>query len=392
MSEQTKEFCLKPRDPLVLGDGRPLERQRSVLWPQPATLAAAVNGWGAMSPGQTGIPTLRGPLLWGPVDKGGNKFGLWVPPPADVRVREGVDAVEWLPAKPTAATHTFLPPTAPRVTFLIRPSDVDEGGAKCKPLNCPIPLTRAIDWSLAQGSTVDERVWTDSAEGANEREAQAVRRWKIEERRIHVVRDDERGTAVAGGLFRTAGTRLPERFSYCFSLRGGRPLLAGASEGRMVQLGGESRMADLTAASDLFPIFPVEKYRQAAPLQGYLRLQLVTPGWFGDERQGIPLIEGLNKSDLRVVAACFDRYQAFSGWKHTTPRAVRRVVPAGAVYWIGQGEKGQPLERKELLDLAEALFLQPLPAGQVGSTNPARLGYNICLPGFTAASHFPADK
>jgi CRISPR-associated protein Cmr3 len=96
------------------------------------------------------------------------------------------------------------------------------------------------------------------------------------------------------------------------------------------------------------------------------------PGWLGDDLTGSP--PGLPAVRIKLTAAAVDRWQPYSGWamarKHGQ-RAIRRLVPAGAVYWFeliaGWGE-----------DIAD-LWLQPI------SDDPADRndGFGMVLPGVT---------
>jgi len=74
-----------------------------------------------------------------------------------------------------------------------------------------------------------------------------------------------------------------------------------------------------------------------------LRLLLVTPalfnegwrpGWLDEQLSGeCPTLPGLK---LKLRAAAIDRWQALSGWdiQKKKAKAVRRLVPAGSVYWF----------------------------------------------------------
>jgi hypothetical protein len=370
MDRLERDYRLMPRDPLVLGDGRPLELQRGNLWPQPATLAAALNSWGAIAYGAKGdqIPGLVGPVLVGPNPKPGEKDCLWVAPPVDVRVR-GEKGQTWVPPRLFPADCTYAPPDTFQPALLAQPME-KIGDNKLAELRNPVPLGQTLTWALGDLDSEWPVVLTEEEDRAQRT------RWDIHESRMHVVMDDASGAAMGGGLFRTAGVRLPEGFAYAFRLRGGRrPILNGAS--KMVQLGGESRQAELCEADGLFPAFDAARFQKAAPESGYLRLQLLTPGWFAGDWPTHPTWE----RGLKVVAMCLGRYQAFSGWRGDQPREVRRVVPAGSVYWIG-GADGKPLSKDCLMELAKAYWLQPIEKRAVGGAEPHRLGYGLCLPGF----------
>jgi CRISPR-associated protein Cmr3 len=68
-------------------------------------------------------------------------------------------------------------------------------------------------------------------------------------------------------------------------------------------------------------------------------------GWLPAWLDGMPIIDSppeLSGIKLRLCAAALERWQPFSGWELRTldghkggkARAVRRLVPAGSVYWF----------------------------------------------------------
>lgn len=107
-------------------------------------------------------------------------------------------------------------------------------------------------------------------------------------------------------------------------------------------LGGERRLAHWRLAQD------EQEWRCPADVADALRqtnritLTLATPavfrngwkpGWLGGDLQGSPLIAGLR---LTLVGVCIQRWRAVSGWSYKTggPKAIRRLVPAGGVYFF----------------------------------------------------------
>jgi CRISPR type III-B/RAMP module-associated protein Cmr3 len=351
-------------------------------------------------------PALRGPLL---VDE--RSKGLWVPPPADARIvapweedgsGESVKPRPWLGPRFLSAGHTFLPGAISQLTSLVKPTAKTDDRQKTSPLTAPVSLESAVDWAF------NIRVPEEPAGRAGGPWSQGG-----EESRVHVTIQDETGTAADGALFRTAALRLPPCMAYVFALEWPddirqmlalrQPLVAASIKKReganarlregVVRLGGEGRLAELlraegdddpfALASDLL----AKKLAAAELTEGYLRLQLLTPGWFPEEHPYLPALP----AGQRVVAMCADRFQSFSGWKvdnksdgAQAPRAVRRVVPAGAVYWIGDTE-GRPFDAKTLGQMIRETWLQPIQKKPLKSgVRPDHLGFGLCLSGFKA--------
>ncbi|MBP1999088.1 CRISPR-associated protein Cmr3 [Paenibacillus shirakamiensis] len=101
----------------------------------------------------------------------------------------------------------------------------------------------------------------------------------------------------------------------------------------------------------------------------YVRMMLVTPaffekgwqpGWLSEQLES-PLFQGTNVK-LRLVWACISRWQPISGWSHSTKieegreKAVRRLVPAGSVYFfeVIEGNAAQLAEHAWLHSVSDA--------------------------------------
>jgi CRISPR-associated protein Cmr3 len=116
-------------------------------------------------------------------------------------------------------------------------------------------------------------------------------------------------------------------------------------EGGLLRLGGEGRLSALEARAGAWPGLP-DKVRKAlgkSQKGQKIRLILQTPALFGkgwlpdwlDEAlQGSP--PGAEGLELKLYAAASERWQPISGWdiQAKKPKAVRRLVPAGSVYWF----------------------------------------------------------
>lgn len=362
---KAQEFTLTPHDPLVFGDGRPIDQSKPQLWPVPATLAAALNGW--IGHGQPRA-TLRGPLL-----RRGD--ALFAPPPHDAMRDPNSGA--WVGGQLERGGHRVLWPAGeqfpPLSHLLVLPDRHD--GVKLQPVSEPTPLSTLIDWAL----------------GRPMKPPAPAPQLYHEERRTHVVISSDTLSAEAGGLFDSPGVRLAEGVSFAFAWDGEMPTA------RQVTFGGDNRLSELSHASTAFTPWSAEEasYRHQMRHAAYLRVQLLTPGLF--ERDGAyPMLpawlnsKGLGKLSpdgptLRLVALHTGRLRPFSGWRHDRetgqqrPRPVRRLVPAGAVYYFGD-ERGEPLAPDLLLRCAAALWLAGLDGPNTLFT---RLGFGLALPGFT---------
>lgn len=144
----------------------------------------------------------------------------------------------------------------------------------------------------------------------------------------------------------------------------------------MVRLGGEGRMASV-ASCDGWPRLPAP-LKSALEQTNTIRLALATPalfsggwkpGWIGADLTGSP--PGFPELVLCLKAAAVTRWQALSGWDMVAkqPKAVRRLVPAGSVYWFEVVQA--PAEGWE------KIWLAPIS----DSEQDRRDGFGLALPG-----------
>ncbi|MFC5986536.1 type III-B CRISPR module-associated protein Cmr3 [Marinicrinis lubricantis] len=181
--------------------------------------------------------------------------------------------------------------------------------------------------------------------------------------RTHVSIDTASRTSMEGILFDTEALVFPED-AY---------LLAEAdlSESDIVwpkglsaihSFGGKRRLAHFSEieASDVWSC--PETILQALDGAGYIRMVLATPayftkgwlpGWLDSDLRGKPEAVGEEDIVLELKWACVPRWQPISGWSYgkREEKAVRRMVPAGSVYFF-KVERGNPRL------LAEKLWLQ----------------------------------
>lgn len=276
---------------------------------------------------------------------------------------------------PRAGEGTLTPSRA-ALPLLVDLPDRDPDAPEIKSRDLPFPM-----WPLeaALSHSLDASILISPIPGLFKEE-----RPYLPEARVHVSIDDHSGAAERDMLFTRVGVRFRDGWKIAFELEASS---AGPQAGLGV-LGGESRAVFRDVQpGPCFPAFPKQKYAAAwktmsgTATQVLLRVQLVTPGCFGGWR---PLDEGPLKG-LTLQAAMVPRYTALSGWdlQRQAPRGVRRLVPAGAVYWFAVPPTLDPVL------IAERLWKNPLPgvlpAGEQNLNLPQLDGFNQVLPGFTPA-------
>lgn len=182
------------------------------------------------------------------------------------------------------------------------------------------------------------------------------------ERRTHVGIDLATLAHCDEALFQTTGLDFGPRraaagwdeYDYGLLIRSDTAVVDGFRK-----LGGESRLAHIAALSAADDPWPTpspeleERLRQACRSGGQIRLVLLTPalfsqgwrpGWLDERLEGTPpSAPGLR---LRLIAAAIAPWQPISGWDMVAragdgsnrvtgaPKATRRLVPSGSVYWF----------------------------------------------------------
>lgn len=171
------------------------------------------------------------------------------------------------------------------------------------------------------------------------------------ETRTHVGIERTRDAAENGRLFQTAGLDLTAPQNEGGQGWKARDLafLAQSSvalQATLANFGGERRMVRVhpqTEGPSCWPALPPDMTGKIIRAGG-LKLTLVTPGIFGlgylpgwinpETLEGSP--PGTSALRLRLKAAAIERWLPVSGWdlaRHQ-PRALRKAVAAGAVYWF----------------------------------------------------------
>jgi CRISPR-associated protein Cmr3 len=363
---------LTPLAPLIVRSGRPFDGQTGAdeaRVPPPSTIAGCLRTAWARATGRSFGPELAnlevaGPLLARPTDRGG--LDVLAPKPADAHYFGHGHEAQCVRAAP---------------------GGFEDGSGSDLPQGLqPVRLIKTFQGKPSAGPAW----WTwqdllDFRQGQAPLHADLERRgWTppADDRRTHVAIDPTTLAAASGRLFQTAGLDLEatnpglskqDRPGLCLLARCAEPLPAG-----LVPLGGERRLARLEPETlDVWPTPPNGWFGQIQAAAG-LTLTLLTPacfgagyrpGWLDSDLTGTPpTAPGVR---LQLVAVASERWQPHSGWdlaRHQ-PRATRKLVAAGAVYWF------------RLLDCPDPTALAPLwLASLCDDAQDRRDGYGLVLP------------
>ena len=356
---------LTPHDPIIARDGRPFgagqgNRMRGLNWPLPSVVAGSFR---------TALVKAHPDL-----DFGGD-------------VPQRLMAIEVAGAFPTAGGELYLPAPHDCVwngdtgeIHAVKPLPIDEGGCdfpvdglrpamysddpkkpdfKPKPVPAWWPVGKLTDWLLGKPVTFDARFLNAAVQGT----------------RDHVSLDAVRGAAAEGQIFATAGlsvTHLPrfdpnnlpqDQKSKTFAERfagitlTARVTMTGQAFEHLQQLntwhplGGERRLVhwQRSEAADLWK--SPEPVRAELGNADKIRMVLATPaifehgwrpGWLDERLEGRPFDNG---PKLKLVGVNNGRWKAVSGWSLAKlkdqprgPKPIRRMVPAGGVYFFEKVE------------------------------------------------------
>jgi CRISPR-associated protein Cmr3 len=342
------------RDPLVARDGRPFgagqgNRMRSSGWLYPSVVAGSFRTMLAKQANRRFDESTQDQLLTIEVAGALPLVGeqLYLPAPNDCVLDEEGGVYRARPEEPKQGEGADWPAKG-LWPVLLYPEK------QFKPAPGPAfwPLNRYADWLT--GTTVDPR--SPDFLGA-----------ATEDQRDHVSLDPETGAASEGLLFTTTGvgwralprqgrspgpakpTGTPRR--ECFTeieLAGraenvpdwGQQALSNLSVWH--PLGGERRLAHWRTVKDEAAWQCPPALVQALGRTNRVTMTLATPatfrggwkpGWLGDDLQA-SLVSGGPR--LTLIGVCIQRWRAVSGWSYQGggPKAVRRVVPAGGVYFF----------------------------------------------------------
>jgi len=360
---------LTPHDPIIARDGRPFgagqgNRMRGLSWPLPSVVAGSFRT--ALVKAGSGLDfsgdmpqRLMAIEVAGVFPTVGSE--LYLPAPNDAVAEptedgKGIKTVYRVTPQPNNGGCDF-PDDLP-----LRPVMLSEEQAKTdfKPADVPTwwPMGRFVKWLVGEGESVTfDKAFLNSP---------------VQETRDHVSLDADRGAAAEGQLFATAGiivTHLPRFYPkniprdqkpMTFKERlaeitiSARVTINDARFGHMEgfntwhPLGGERRLVhwQRTDAPDLWTC--PDAVRSALGNATRIRMVLATPaifdhgwqpGWLDvNSLTGKPIGDG---PVLKLVGVSNARWKAVSGWSLAPPRGpkpIRRMVPAGSVYFFEKVE------------------------------------------------------
>jgi CRISPR-associated protein Cmr3 len=329
--ESSSVLALEPLAPVIVRSGRPFDGSTvsdPARLPPPSTLAGCLRTASARAKGQTFSSELFQLAVAGPLLCRGEQ--LLIPKPADAHYFGHGDEAELVRAAPRAfdeGCHADLPQGLLPVRL-------------CKSVTGKAGSGPAW-WSLEHWQAF--RSGTDIPH--SDLQAQG---WNpaLSDRRTHVAIDPDTGGASEGKLFQTEGLDLAKTLSNKGKSADAISLLARFAEplGQgLVHLGGERRLAALQPLSEsIWPQMPSD-WPDTINQLGGLSLTLVTPGlfdagyrpdWLDEDGTGCP--PGLPELRLQLCAVVCERWQPHSGWDlaKNQPRGMRKLIPAGAVYWF----------------------------------------------------------
>lgn len=344
-------WIIEPRDPLIVRDGRPFgpdpgARATTLPFPFPSTVAGGLRGVAGRTAAQSFNTALKdavlrhvevcGPLL---VElNGDNRVAHWyAPAPADAAIHE----LE-VPDEERGALLRVLPLALPVGACTNLPDSLLPIGQPGAP-DPHKPHPRAPQfWRWDAFAQWLLNAMPDSAalikEGIHALETNT---------RMHVSIVPETQTAREGFLYQTRGlefttkqdpaTKQRKRLALAAQVEttGDDERLFAHFTGGMAPLGGERRLMRWEkCASSHLPPAPEGLFAQIGA-QRACRIVLLTPAHF-DAGYAPDMATIAPDLTPTLVAAAVPRAQVVSGWDIVagTPKPTRRLVPAGAVYFV----------------------------------------------------------
>jgi len=372
-------LSITPHDPIIARDARPFGfglRMKSLDWPYPSVLAGSVrtmlgktnsNDFDDKTVAALKKVSVAGPL---PLCDG----HLYLPAPGDVLIEElhnGARRAHPLrPAKLRKGEGCNLPNQKLLPTMV--PASVE---SEFKPADS------AAFWSMEKmtawlASDAYESFDLPSTSKDDEQSSDFLD-LPAKEFRAHVGIKAESGSADDGRLFETIGLDFGANMQIAVRVDTG----AFAWKNSLHPIGGERRLAVWKAGRDPGWSCPPE-IKNAFGEKHHLRMVLATPavfsggwlpGWIDkDTLKGQP--PGASRDiTLRLVSASVGRWKPLSGWslEKGGPKPIRRLVPAGSVYFFEVTE-GNPV------DLVEPLWLRPV-SDTMGGQDYGRDGFGLAL-------------
>lgn len=375
----TMHLTITPHDPIIARDGRPFGigqgiRMRSLDWPYPSVLAGSLRTMlGKMNGGFSGedvdnlLKDLLGICIAGPLPLKDKQ--LYLPIPKDILAKEDIKKFEAIPLRPADLRDSEV---CDFPNSCLLPAMIPESYDDFKPEKLPAfwSIKKMTEW-LINPNGVNFIICRDLKEKGDDQDNGCNGKKKKEfwdndpdfleaperDERVHTGIDAKTGAAAVeeGLLFMSAGLDMST------TEKGGSIRLAARIEtdnvfkeiiGKLNEihpLGGERKLVHWSSANE--PVgwqCPTEIPSKLEELNtGKIRMVLATPaifskgwlpGWLDSETlEGIPpRLKGDQK--LKLISACTDRWRPISGWsveaKSRGPKAIRRMVPAGSVYFF----------------------------------------------------------
>ena len=346
-----------PRDPLIFRDGRPFDatpgaRARSLPFPYPTTLAGALRTreglqkYGGNFSDEI-VQVLLQRRIWGPylaeIDQQGQLRAWYVAAPQDAL---------WVKEGGAITRHWLRPMHAPGITKM--PEGLMLVGPKKHIKAKPYRQAPAFwSWEALKEWLVNPQ---DGPAVPEEIGLPAL----LQESRMHVHIDPRMQTAREGFLFQTTGLRFvfaPEGKGWTEARHLGLLVRTDAEiDDGIGYLGGERR-AVYWKEIDWQPPRPPEEVLVSAE-RGAVRMMLLTPAYFEKGYLPTSLKQAVEGVQVEVKAiALTQRAPALTGWDLRTnqEKAARRLVPAGAVYYLHL-EGPSEIRRR----FVETLWFQPV--------------------------------
>jgi CRISPR-associated protein Cmr3 len=380
----TSFLSLYPHDPIIARDGRPFgagqgHRMRSLKWPYPSVLAGSVRTLIGKCAGGTFdaklVAALKESQVAGPFPL--LEGELYFPSPLDFVLRRDPDACYAL--RPCAFKEN---------------EDWDLATAHPKLLPCMLPNSASEDFKPADPpafwSTTQFTSWLLNSDGEKfpvppegRKPASGYLPAPDTDQRMHVCIDSDSGAAKETLLYMTSGLALDPAVRLAARVRLPAPDSFPALPKDLDafhSFGGERRLVRFRAEptnSWNSPPDIVEALGKAPRVRMVLATPAIfshgwRPGWLDDALEGSPPGSGVK---LRLAGACVGRWRPVSGWsleqsatEKPGPKALRRLAPAGSVYFfdVVTGDARQ---------LAENLWLEPVS----DSAREGREGFGLAL-------------
>lgn len=353
-------LSISPHDPIIARDGRPFNagnRMKGLDWPYPSVLAGSLRTMlGKMKDGnfdKNNISALKSIIVSGPLPLYQNK--IYVPAPKDISVKEVDKKRECCAYAIRPINKTFQNKKSEGCNFPsddLRPSMLPEKVKdEFKPARIPSfwSIEAITNWLLnAEGQCFASPPDPDDIRGNLD-----FLNLPQKDSRIHVMIDPNLGSSKESMLFETIGLDLcikGDDEAICLAAKIDASDELGdlaAKIGCFSTFGGERRLAKWKTDTVQTEWNCPEKLSSGLKGKNKIRMILATPGifldgwkpgWLKGWQEGkAPNYwpKGLN---LRLVSACTDRWKPISGWclekGRQGPKRIRRLVPAGSVYFF----------------------------------------------------------